>query len=122
MSKTAFLLSTLTLAAVSHATAQAITVGAKLGINKGTLAQTSDLLDRWSGETRLGFVGGAALAIGVGKVIEFRLEAMYAEKGTVDGDLRMRSRYLEAPVLVTATIPTGGAVRPLLSAGVAPAI
>jgi hypothetical protein len=122
MSKATFLLSTLTLAAVSHATAQVITVGAKVGVNTATLAQTSNLLDSWSGEARIGFVGGATFAVGLGKIIGIRLEAIYAEKGTGTEGMQMRSRYLEAPILVTATIPTRAAIRPIFLAGVVPSI
>lgn len=122
MSKTALLLSMLTLAAVSPAGAQSVTVGAKLGANMAKLVRRSDLLDPRSDEARIGFVAGATLTVDLGKVVGIQLEAMYAEKGTAIDDLRMRSRYLEVPILVTATLPTRAVVRPVLLAGVVASI
>lgn len=72
-------------------------------------------------ESRMGFMAGGAVEFGLGPAFSIRPEIVYTQKGAKvsDGDdeFRLKSSYVEVPVLAKYTIPMQGSVRPHLIAG-----
>lgn len=115
-------LTTLLLLPATIASAQSMTLGAKFGANiarqGGDFGVYADPFN-----SRLGVVGGLTLALGFGDIVALQTEALYTEKGITGPDVfAMRMSYLETPLLVRLAVPTHSAVRPIILAGVAPAI
>lgn len=123
MRRSPLVVSTLALAAslafAGAAQAQTpIHYGIVAGLNFASMGgDIGDELD----ESRLGFMAGGAVEFGLSPAFSIRPELAYTQKGAKvsDGDdeLRIKSSYVELPVLAKYTIPMQGTVRPHLIAG-----
>jgi len=73
-------------------------------------------------ENKVGFMGGGFVDIGLGGIISVRPEVAYVQKGAKQSDagdeLKLKLDYIEVPVLLVVSVPTGGGmVKPEFFAG-----
>jgi hypothetical protein len=82
----------------------------------------SDAASGSGNESKVGFMGGGFVDIGVGGIVSIRPEVAYVQKGAKassgGAEIKFKLDYIEVPVLLTVSVPTGGGiVRPELFAG-----
>lgn len=98
--------------------AQTLSLGVKLGPTWSW--QTESCCGEY--EPRTGVSGGLTGSLALSRVFGVQAEVLFAEKGVRGpAGFWMRQGYLEMPILVRATWPTGRLVSPVLLVGVAPA-
>lgn len=107
----------LALAGAAHAQTP-IRYGLVAGLNFASMdGDIGDELD----ESRMGFMAGGAVEFGVSPAFSIRPELVYTQKGakvSEGGDeFRIKSSYVEVPVLAKYAIPVQGTVRPHLILG-----
>lgn len=92
----------------------------RLGLKGGVNVSGIDHPE-WATRSRAGTVVGILVDYAIGPVFGVRLEALSTRKGaTVADRFRMREEridYLEFPLLLAVRIPTGVALRPVVTAG-----
>ncbi len=123
------------LAFAATAQAQSPSFGIKAGLNTATILFDDEVGFEEEGvdkQARLGFVGGITADIPFTPVIGLRAEALYSQKGYAvdydtdvvglpfDGKLTLKVDYIDVPVLLNLTVPTGSALEVGLQAGVVP--
>lgn len=95
-------------------------VTAELNLARVTEDQVQDV------SNRLGFGGGAYLAIPIGAQFEFQPEVLFATKGTKAGtgsqEATLALSYIEIPLLARVNFKSSSSVTPLLAFGPALAI
>lgn len=100
------------------ATLPASRAGLLVGLNSATVSTTADDADV---RRRNGVVAGGYLTLPFARHFAFRPEVLYAQKGGSGRDdaarVALNIDYVEVPVLLQATVPTAGGVRPQLYAG-----
>jgi hypothetical protein len=107
------------LALAGEARAQTpVRYGVVAGLNLASMGgDIGDELD----ESRMGFMAGGAVEFGLSPAFSIRPEIVYTQKGAKvsegDDEFRLKSSYIEVPVLAKYSIPMQGSVRPHLMAG-----
>lgn len=109
-----------------------LSYGVKAGLAAATLNGDLPTDPFFGHEKRLGFGGGAAFTFGLGGVFALQPEILYVTKGTSLGDVIITDwngnpvgtakviqscDYVEVPVLVRYSAPTGGGFAPFFLAG-----
>jgi hypothetical protein len=96
----------------SPSNGQRVAVGAMVGVNS---ASQEDM------DSRLGFVGGVGVSLGLSQLISIRFEGLITQKGWEESSsILLHLTYLESPLLLVVG-QHGGGLRPFVSVGIAPA-
>lgn len=104
-------------------------LGLRLGGNLAQLRGSDNALGNDATDRKLGFIAGAFAEMPLSGSFSVQPELLYAQKGgridesfvedDLDGDFRsdFKLNYLELPVLVKYSVPTGSRIRPSVYAG-----